>query len=310
MNVRDFEYIVEIARSGSILKASKTLFISQPALSQFLKRIEFETGTLLFQRVGHNLVPTFAGEECIRIAKEILFLNNQLDNILSDVAHKNRGEIRFGLPLSRGSYFISSILPQFHKLYPGIKVNIFEEATKILLKKLRLGELDLIIINVTQDEQYEDLQYKILCQEEMILAAPDEFHLETKSFIHKDYMYPCLKPEDWIEFPFIALTEGQRSYVFAEKYMIKHEIKPQINFSIRNLAQAIFAVQQGLGLTICPSMPIDTDKIKYFSLYDSPEGGKLPVGIVYRKDAYISKIEKILIEICSKNYNKKKTTRN
>ena len=59
MNVKDFEYISEIGRSGSILKASKALYISQPALSKFLQKVENETGTLLFHRVGHHLERVF-----------------------------------------------------------------------------------------------------------------------------------------------------------------------------------------------------------------------------------------------------------
>ena len=62
MNVRDFEYIAELGRSRSILRASQALYITQPALSKFLQRVENEAGTLLFQRAGNHLVPTFAGE--------------------------------------------------------------------------------------------------------------------------------------------------------------------------------------------------------------------------------------------------------
>lgn len=304
MNVKDFEYIAEIGRSGSILKASKVLYISQPALSKFLQKVENEAGTLLFHRVGHHLVPTFAGEKAIEIANEIIFLNNQLENTLDDIAHKNRGEIRFGLPLSRGSYFLSEIFPKFHILFPEVRINVFEDGTKILLKKLRTGELNLILINFTEEEKYNDLKYNVFGDEEMVLAAPKSFNLDLKAFVNSKYKFPCLKSEDWIDLPFIALNEDQLSYSFAEKYMSERKISPCKVLKIRNLAQAMIAVEQNLGVTICPSMPLDKEhhRIKYFSLYGSNSFEKRNVGIVHRKDDYISASEKALIELYAKSY--------
>ena len=306
MNVKDFEYISEIGRSGSILKASKALYISQPALSKFLQKVENETGTLLFHRVGHHLVPTFAGQEAIRIANEILFLNHQLENTLDDIAHKNRGEIRFGLPLSRGNYFLSEIFAKFHRLLPEVRINIFEDGTKILLRKLRTGELNLILANFIEKEKYHDLEYRVFCDEEMVLAAHKSFHLASKAFLHNDYKFPCLRAEDWTDLPFIALTEEQLSYSFAERYISELGISTRKVLKIRNLAQAIFAVKQGLGVTICPSMPLGEQyrDIEYFSLYGSNSYGKLRVGIIHRKDDYISVPEKKLIEICAESYTR------
>ena len=300
MNVRDFEYIAELGRSGSILKASRALYITQPALSKFLQKVENEAGTLLFQRAGNHLVPTYAGEQCIKTANEVLFLNAQLENTLADIARHSRGEIRFGLPLSRGNNFLSDILPEFHRHYPEMSINIFEESTRVLLKKLRAGELTMIFINVT--ERFADLQYNILGHEEMILAAPEAFHLKERSFAHEGYAYPCLMPEDWRNLPFIALNSDQLSHRFADEYMTRHKISPRKFVSIRNLAQAVFAVRQGLGVTICPSMP-KPEGVEYYSLYDSENGAvKLEAGIVHRNDAYISEPEKLLIKIYAGNY--------
>lgn len=103
MNVKDFEYLVELSKTGSISKASKALYISQPALSKFLQKLESEAGTILFQRVGRQLIPTYAGEQCIQTASEILFLHNRLQPVLSDIVRQQEGQIRLGIPLSRSN---------------------------------------------------------------------------------------------------------------------------------------------------------------------------------------------------------------
>ena len=300
MNVRDFEYIAELGRSRSILKASQALYITQPALSKFLQRVENDAGTLLFQRAGNHLVPTYAGEQCIKTANEVLFLNSQLENTLADISRRNKGEIRFGLPLSRGNYFISHIVPKFHEHYPEMSINVFEEGTRVLLKKLRAGELTMIFINIA--ERFPDLRYNILGCEEMVLAVPDTFSLTDKAFTQEGYSYPCLRPEDWKDLPFIALNNDQLTHSFADGYMTRNGITPKKFMSIRNLAQAVFAVRQGLGITICPSMP-KPEGVEYFSLYDAENGAvTLEAGMVHRTDAYISEAEKLLMRIYAESY--------
>ncbi len=142
-------------------------------------------------------------------------------------------------------------------------INVFEESTRVLLKKLRAGELTMIFINIT--EKFPDLQYNILGREEMVLAVPAGFTLRDKAFTHEGYSYPCLKPEDWKDLPFIALNNDQLTHSFAEGCMARNAVTPRKLMSIRNLGQAIFAVSQGLGVTICPSMP-KPEGVEYFSL--------------------------------------------
>lgn len=306
MNVRDFEYIAELGRSESILKASKNLYISQPALSKFLQKTESGIGTPLFQHVGHRLVPTYAGEQCIKTAEEILFLHKQLEHTLADITRQETGLIRFGLPMSRSSYFISELFPLFHQEYPHICVNIYEDSTVVLQKKLRSGELDMIFINVL--EQYDELNYIPISQEEMVLAAPAAFQLKEKAADVKPYHYPCLEPDDWKELPFLALSTDQMSRFFADRYFSQHKITPNTIMIIRNLAQVIYSVRQGLGVTICPSMPLGKNtgagEAEYFSLRSDAGPVVRQTAVAYRKDAYLPVPDKILIQIIKENYGK------
>lgn len=306
MNVRDFEYIAELGRSESILKASKNLYISQPALSRFLQKTETEIGTLLFQRVGHRLVPTYAGEQCIKTAEEILFLHKQLANTLADITRQESGLIRLGLPLSRGNYFLTELLPRFHQEYPHICVNLFEDSTVILQRMLRTGELDIIFANVV--EQYDDLNYIPISQEEMVLAAPAAFRLREKAVEDSAYRYPCLRPEDWQDLPFLALSGDQMSRTFADQYLSHHHITPHTILIIRNLAQVLSCVRQGLGVTICPALPLEPgsggETAEYYSLRSDTGPVLRQTAVFFRKDAYLPVPAKILIQIIKDYYGK------
>lgn len=305
MNVKDFEYMVELGKCGSISKASRALYISQPALSKFIQKMETEAGTPLFQHVGRHLVPTYAGEQCIQTAQQILYLHDQLMHSLSDIAQQKSGQIKLGLPMSRSNYFISQILPLFYQQYPHICINIYEDNTRNLLKKVRSGELNLIFINMS--ENHEDLTYQIVSEEEMVLAAPANYHLQEKAFSSKSYRFPCLSPEAWKDYPFLMLNEDQMSRKFADQYLEKNHIVPHTLLKIRNLGQVLYSVQQGLGVTICPAMPIveeaSAEKVSYFSLLSDTGPIVRKTAIVFRKDAYLSAAEKLFIQIILNHYN-------
>lgn len=304
MNVRDFEYIVALGNNRSILKASRELYISQPALSKFLQRIEAEAGTKLFQHVGKSLVPTYAGEYCIEKAIEILHLNSQLENHLNDVAHLAAGRIRLGLPMSRTGSFLSRILPRFCAVYPGIHIEIVEEATQNLLQKVRSGELGMLFINYS--EPITGLQYEEVSTEEMVLAAPDCYGLKSQAFFREGFRFPCLAPETWSGLPYIMLSQDQATRTFTNQYFRSHGIVPNTVLQIRNLGQAVNAVHHGLGVTITPAMfdpkEAASQHITYFSLPSEEGPFTRKTSVVYREDTDLSKAEQDLVNIIKEEF--------
>lgn len=302
MNLRDFEYIVALGQYRSITKAAQELYISQPALSKFLTRMEQEAGTKLFQHTGKNLVPTLAGEFCIEKAVEILHINEQINNRINDIAKLNSGRIRIGLPMSRTEHFLSQVLPRFYKMYPGIHIVIFENATAILQQKVRNGELDLIFINILENNCQPYLHYETILEEEMVLAAPDTYHLEDTAYILEGHLYPCLSPFAWKDLPYIMLSSDQATRTFSNQYFSRNGITPHVALEIRNLAQAINAVRYGIGVTITPSIQAGSQSgISYYSLPSKEGTFRRKAAVVYRTDTYLSHAERELIQIIKKS---------
>ena len=305
MNIRDYEYIAALAKYRTISRASKELYISQPALSKFLQKTEQELNVCLFQRVGRQLVPTFAGQQLAAAAADILFRHNQMLQTIGDIAHETNGQIQLGIPMSRGNFFIARILPDFYQQYPKISLSIFEDSTQTLLKKLRLGELDLVFANMP--EESSDLYAEEVSEEEMVLAAPKDYHLEEKAVQCAPYRFPGLFPNDWCEYPFLMLSRDQMSRKFAEQYFKQQRFSPNVLLKIRNLSQVLYCVQRGLGVTICPSLPQVTDELSnnvaYFSLLSDHGPAIRKTAILYRKDAYLTKAEHHLISIIHEKHN-------
>jgi DNA-binding transcriptional LysR family regulator len=303
MNVRDFEYLVEISKQRSITKAANTLYISQPALSKFVLKLEKEAGVKLFYRIGKQFVPTYAGECCIEKAKMILNIHNQMNQELYDIGRMEKGLIKFGLPMSRTAFFISKVMPNFKNTYPNINIVLTEEKTSDILHKLQTGDLNIILMNYTV--KLPNIKYIDIAVEEMVLAVPINHKLNNESEIKADCPFPFIKTEKWESEPFIMLSLEQKTGIYSDQYFRKHEIKPNIALEIKNLGQALKAVENEIGITITPSMPIPSTeserKINYLSIEDSHDS-RQKVAIAYRKDSYLSIAEKELIKIIINNY--------
>ena len=91
MDFRDLTYLLAIARQQNITRAAESLYLSQPTLSKFLKGLEGELGLPLFERLGNKYIPTYAGEQYIKKAKESLALKKELDQQMGDIIKNNEG---------------------------------------------------------------------------------------------------------------------------------------------------------------------------------------------------------------------------
>lgn len=101
-DLREQKYIVEIAKVQGVAKAAENLFISQPALSKFLSRTEELYGIQLFERVGKKMIPTYAGEQYLKYAKQIIELDRNFQEQIADIKTMKSGYLAIGSTPGRG----------------------------------------------------------------------------------------------------------------------------------------------------------------------------------------------------------------
>lgn len=98
MNRSDLEKIVAIAEEGSMAKAAQRLYITQPALSKCLNRVEEELGEPLFLRRPNGLTLTYSGECLVQRAYQILRMYRDLETDFCDLNEMRRGVLRLAPP--------------------------------------------------------------------------------------------------------------------------------------------------------------------------------------------------------------------
>ena len=115
MELKEVQYILAIAECGSLSKAAQHLYMAQSSLSQFLKNYEAQSGYTLFIRTPQGLKPTCEGALYIHTARQIMRMQNNLNNQLMELSGLQRGKVCFSLSSFRSPYLLPLVLPAFRR---------------------------------------------------------------------------------------------------------------------------------------------------------------------------------------------------
>lgn len=156
MTLLKMKYYITICESGSLTAASKTLFVTQPALSSMIQQLEKEYNLKLFERKNHGLFLTKDGEFLYKKAKELVDAYETLDKDLKDIA-QSKYTIRIGVPPMIGSFLFPKIYREYIEKHPDAKFEIWEEGSLTIRKKIQNKSLDIgfSILNDNANEHYE-----------------------------------------------------------------------------------------------------------------------------------------------------------
>ncbi len=145
LSFRDLQCVVAICDSGTISKAAVACAITQPSLSERVRRIEAMLGVELFERNKRSLRITAAGEALTTKARELLDEVGQIDELIAASHKPLTGTLRIGVISTLGPYLMPHILPRLRQQYPALDLIIREDLTDALMTTLKGGSLDMVI---------------------------------------------------------------------------------------------------------------------------------------------------------------------
>ena len=146
MTLSELRFVVSVAQEKNFRRAAAKSFVSQPALSLAIKKIENELGVLIFERNRMGISLTTVGEKIVNQAQIVL---EEVDKIkVISVAERNtqQVEVKIGLIYSIAPYLLPSIIPLVKNSSPEIILEAEEDITTNLIKKLEEGSIDAAII--------------------------------------------------------------------------------------------------------------------------------------------------------------------
>jgi len=143
MHASILRYFTEVARSGSIRKASDELHVATSAVSRQIKKLEDELGTPLFERFPDGLRLTSAGEIVLRHAKETLQDFEVMKSDLGDLQGKNTGRVHIAALDSLLVTFLPDFIKRFHKLHPAVDFRVRAGAYNNIFQFMAAGDIDI-----------------------------------------------------------------------------------------------------------------------------------------------------------------------
>ena len=156
---REYEYVMEIAKEGSFSKAAQNLYISQPALSGAIKKIEKELyGIPLFDRTVTPVALTPGGQYYLEQTRKIYELSNEIDRHFANLAGIRSGVINIGSSGYFCAYFLPELIRGYRRLNPKCQINVTETDTSGMDGGLRSGEFDITIdVEELDPEMFESM---------------------------------------------------------------------------------------------------------------------------------------------------------
>ncbi|WP_297432365.1 LysR family transcriptional regulator [uncultured Cetobacterium sp.] len=296
MDLNKFEYILCVAEEKSFTKAASKLYISQPALSQYVASLEEQLKVKLFDRSVTPLKLTLGGEIFIKKALEILQLKKELWRELHDISSNLVGNISIGISPNRSLYLLPYFFKELKDKFPNIKVEIIERNSKELEKGVLDGMVDIAIISLPLTSL--ELEYIKFFEEELFLISSKERDYSNK-LKENIVAFELLKNEN-----FILLKEKQKLRTLVEVIFLKNNFIPKIYLETESQECVLEMISLNMGIGFTSNMILNNSKWKEkFNKYSLKENNfKRDFAIVFKKGKKLNNVEKEFINIIQEKF--------
>lgn len=247
MTLTELRYIVTLAQEQHFGRAADRCYVSQPTLSIAVKKLEDELGVALFERTKSRVQPTPLGEQIIAQANLVLEQTAAIKDLADAGKDQLSSPLSVGAIFTIGPYLLPKFIPHLQQLAQRMPLYVEEGYTHNLRKKLRNGELDVIIIALPFSEP--DVVTQTLFDEPFVVLMPKNHPLASQQKINAN---------DLSDQKMLLLGEG---HCFRDQVLTTcPNLQPHNDASsqIRTVAEGSsletlrHMVASGLGITILP----------------------------------------------------------
>lgn len=253
------KYIYQVYQCGSFSKAAEALFITQPALSIAIKKVEQEIGAAIFNRSQRPLTLTSIGKLYLQHIKKEMLLEQQLKQQIDDIHGLKSGDLKIGGTHYMNAYLLPSYIAQFNTLYPNINITMAETSSDMLIEMLKNNELD-FTFSCDEDVVQEFDSYPTF-SDHILLAVPQAFALsdklleeslsaiEVRHGIHLSEKCPSVDLQQFTDYSFIRIDAHVNLGMRTLKMFEEAEILPRIKVKVPQLVTAFQLAEHGIGAT-------------------------------------------------------------
>ncbi|MBQ9013714.1 MAG: LysR family transcriptional regulator [Bacilli bacterium] len=288
-----YKIFYTVSKYGNITKAAEELYISQPAVSKAIKNLESNLGGKLFNRTKKGVILTEEGKEFYNYIEKAMEYINNAENKFNDLINLEVGTIKIGVSATLTKYFLMPYIKKFNELHPKINIQIYTNLTKDLMKNLKDGLIDIIILNLPYLKDDEIIIEK--CKK-----IQDIFVGNKK---YKDLIDREISLKDLNNYPLILQPSNSNTRTFLNNFTKENNVilKPSMELASYGLVTEFTKIGLGIGYL---TKDYIKDELNNNELFEINLKEKVPprnIGIAYSNKNLPSFATKELIRIIKKN---------
>lgn len=272
VKIKDLQYLEAIDRYRHFGRAAEACCVSQPTLSGQIMKLEEQLDLQLIERHRRGVMLTPAGEQLVVIARQVLQAAHQFEESAKSLKDPMSGDIHVGLIPTLAPYLLPHIMNGLNRDLPKIKFFLYENKTKVLLRELNEGKLDLLILPWL--DEMEHFERYDLFEEPFVLAVHDEHPFAKKKQIKLD----DLKGEK-----ILTLEDGHCLRDQALGYCFSAGANEDHHFQATSLETLRYMVANHLGITLLPKLATINEtsnaSLKYIPFADPQPSRQISVVI-------------------------------
>lgn len=245
LNLNKLEVFAAVARTGSFSAAAQQLLLTQPAVSQHIQDLEASLGTRLFVRGRRGATLTAAGERLSEYTRAIFHLVAEAQNAITDVEHLAGGQMQIGATPGVSVYLLPELIQEFYSRYPKLQVSIQTAITPQILDDLRLGKLDLGLIEGELDDSLPPALGVQLLQvvEQWVVVGPK----------HPWWGQAAVALAELGDQTLILRQRHSQTRIWLDRVLQQHDLHPRIGAEFDNVESIKRTVFNGTSVTILPA---------------------------------------------------------
>jgi DNA-binding transcriptional LysR family regulator len=268
------EAFVEVAQQGSVTRAARALFVTQPALSARLNALEAAVGTQLLVRRRGGARLTEAGRAFLPYAERALHAVSQGQQVLRELARGIAGHVAIGASPAVSTYALPSILKRFAIERPGVQVAVRTGHSEEIVELVKRDE---VAVGLSRELRDPELEEFTLYEDELVLV------------VHPDHPFTRgVRLADLADEQFILFDRASSYHELTSALFLEAPFVPRSVMELDNIDSAKKMVEQGLGVAFLPSVAVADDvreeRLRVVGIVDR-EPPRRPIVAVRRRNA-------------------------
>ncbi|CAM3958238.1 HTH-type transcriptional regulator CysB [Xenorhabdus thuongxuanensis] len=249
MKLQQLRYIVEVVNHNlNVSSTAEGLYTSQPGISKQVRMLEDELGIQIFARSGKHLTHvTPAGEEIVRISREVLSKIDSIRSVASEHTYPDRGSLYIATTHTQARYALPPVIKGFIERYPNVSLHMHQGSPTQIAEEVCKGNSDFAIATEAL-HLYSDL---------IMLPC---YHWNRSVVVTKDHPLASRQNvtiEELAEYPIVTYTFGFTGRSELDVAFDRVGLKPKIVFTATDADVIKTYVRLGLGVGVIASMAVE-----------------------------------------------------